>query len=98
MQKKTIRLQSCLKQYTYDQDKACTPVETVERFRQKLKATGLDIPLSPLFTVSCSLKIVPLWGGTECDIANVTMCSPTFCFLVCVSVSEAVDDPEINTV
>ena len=43
MQKKTIRLQSCLKQYTYDQDKACTPVETVERFRQKLKATGLDI-------------------------------------------------------
>ena len=43
MQKKTIRLQSCRKQYTYDQDKACTPVETVERFRQKLKAAGLDI-------------------------------------------------------
>ena len=43
MQKKTIRLQSCPKQYTYDQDKACTPVETVERFRKKLKATGLDI-------------------------------------------------------
>lgn len=43
MQKKTIRLQSCPKQYTYDQDKACSPVETVERFRQKLNATGLDI-------------------------------------------------------
>jgi ribosomal protein S12 methylthiotransferase accessory factor len=43
MQKKTIRLQSCPKQYTYDQDKACSPVETVERFRQKLKAAGLDI-------------------------------------------------------
>jgi len=43
MKKKTIRLQSCRKQYTFDQDKACTPVETVERFRQKLKITGLDI-------------------------------------------------------
>ncbi len=43
MKKKTIRLQSCRKQYTYDQDKACTPVETVERFMQKLKAAGLDI-------------------------------------------------------
>ena len=43
MQKKTIRLQSCPKRYTYDQDKACSPVETVDRFRKKLKATGLDI-------------------------------------------------------
>jgi ribosomal protein S12 methylthiotransferase accessory factor len=43
MQKKTIRLQSCRKQYTYDQDKACSPVETVERFKQKLQAAGLDI-------------------------------------------------------
>ena len=43
MKKKTIRLQSCRKQYTFDQDKACTPVETVERFRQKLKIAGLDI-------------------------------------------------------
>ena len=43
MKKQTIRLQSCRKQYTYDQDKACTPVETVERFQQKLKTAGLDI-------------------------------------------------------
>lgn len=43
MQKKTIRLQSCRKQYTYDQDKACSPVETVDRFRKRLKAAGLDI-------------------------------------------------------
>jgi ribosomal protein S12 methylthiotransferase accessory factor len=43
MKKQTIRLQSCRKQYTYDQDKACTPVETVEHFQQKLKTAGLDI-------------------------------------------------------
>ena len=43
MKKQTIRLQSCRKLYTYDQDKACTPVETVERFQQKLKTAGLDI-------------------------------------------------------
>jgi ribosomal protein S12 methylthiotransferase accessory factor len=43
MQKNTIRLQSCLKQYTYDQDKACTPEQTVERFQEKLKAADLDI-------------------------------------------------------
>ncbi len=43
MQKETIRVQSCQKQYTYDQDKACTPQETVERFQQKLKDAELDI-------------------------------------------------------
>ncbi|XOF35030.1 MAG: YcaO-like family protein [Candidatus Electrothrix sp. YB6] len=43
MQKNTIRLHSCLKQYTYDQDKACTPEQTVELFQERLKATGLDI-------------------------------------------------------
>ena len=43
MQKQTIRLQSCRKQYTYDQDKACSPVETVQRFHQKLKDAKLDI-------------------------------------------------------
>jgi len=43
MQKKTIRLQNCRKQYTYDQDKACSPVETVQRFQQKLKDADLDI-------------------------------------------------------
>ena len=43
MQKKTIRLQNCRKQYTYDQDKACSPVETVQRFQQKLNDADLDI-------------------------------------------------------
>ncbi|MDU9050516.1 MAG: YcaO-like family protein [Candidatus Electrothrix sp. Rat3] len=43
MKKNTIRLHSCLKEYTYDQDKACSPEQTVERFHEKLKATGLDI-------------------------------------------------------
>ncbi len=43
MQKNTIRLCSCPKQYTYDQDKACTPVQTVERFQERLKAVDLDI-------------------------------------------------------
>jgi ribosomal protein S12 methylthiotransferase accessory factor len=43
MEKNTIRLHSCLKEYTYDQDKACTPEQTVERFHERLKATGLDI-------------------------------------------------------
>ncbi len=43
MQKQTLRLQSCRKQYTYDQDKACSPVETVQRFRQKLADAKLDI-------------------------------------------------------
>lgn len=43
VQKKTITLQNCKKQYTYDQDKACTPEETVDRFLEKLKQTNLDI-------------------------------------------------------
>ncbi|MGB5686131.1 MAG: YcaO-like family protein, partial [Candidatus Electrothrix sp.] len=43
MEKNTIRLHSCLKEYTYDQDKACSPEQTVERFQKRLKATGLDI-------------------------------------------------------
>ncbi|CAK8719916.1 YcaO domain-containing protein [Candidatus Electrothrix laxa] len=43
MEKNTIRLHNCLKKYTYDQDKACSPKQTVERFQKRLKATGLDI-------------------------------------------------------
>lgn len=43
MQNKTIRLRSCPKHYTYDQDKACTPVQTVERFQERLKTVKLDI-------------------------------------------------------
>jgi ribosomal protein S12 methylthiotransferase accessory factor len=43
MIKKPIRLHDCQKKYTYDQDKACTPVETVQRFMDKLKEVDLDI-------------------------------------------------------
>jgi len=43
MQNNTIRLRSCPKRYTYDQDKACTPTQTVERFQERLKAVNLDI-------------------------------------------------------
>ncbi|GAB4346913.1 MAG: YcaO-like family protein [Desulfobulbaceae bacterium] len=43
MEKKTIRLQDCRKQYTYDQDKACTPQETIDRFMDRLKQSNLDI-------------------------------------------------------
>ena len=43
MEKKPIRLHDCHKHYTFDQDKACTPVETVQRFMDKLKEVKLDI-------------------------------------------------------
>ncbi len=43
MEKRTIRLTDCRKAYTYDQDKACTPEETVARFMERLEDTGLDI-------------------------------------------------------
>jgi ribosomal protein S12 methylthiotransferase accessory factor len=43
MQKKMIRLADCRKQYTYDQDKACTPQETIDRFMQRLREVNLDI-------------------------------------------------------
>lgn len=43
MKKKIITLQTCSKTYTYDQDKACSPEETVDRFHKKLKAADLDI-------------------------------------------------------
>ncbi|WP_319547752.1 YcaO-like family protein [Desulfogranum marinum] len=43
MTMKRLSLQSCRKKYTYDQDKACSPTETVHRFHQRLKATKLDI-------------------------------------------------------
>ncbi|MFH7321242.1 YcaO-like family protein [Desulfurivibrio sp. D14AmB] len=33
----------CLKSYTYDQDKVCSPEETVARFKQKLAEVKLDI-------------------------------------------------------
>ncbi len=41
--KKTIQLKDCLKHYTYDQDKFCTPEETIERFHKRLDEIDLDI-------------------------------------------------------
>jgi YcaO-like protein with predicted kinase domain len=43
MKKKIITLRSCPKNYTYDQDKACSPKETVARFQERLQACRLDI-------------------------------------------------------
>ncbi|MCL2790358.1 MAG: YcaO-like family protein [Desulfobulbus sp.] len=43
MKKKIIMLGPCPKQYTYDQDKACSPEETVARFQERLRATRLDV-------------------------------------------------------
>ena len=41
--KRIIELKPCAKHYTYDQDKACSPEDTVARFYEKLKAMDLDI-------------------------------------------------------
>ena len=43
LQKKNIRLKDCFKHYTLDQDKFCSPTETVERFQKRLKELKLDI-------------------------------------------------------
>ena len=43
MEIKKIRLSDCQKQYTYDQDKACTPQETIDRFMKRLEEVNLDI-------------------------------------------------------
>ena len=36
MEMKRIRLADCRKEYTYDQDKACSPQETIDRFMEPL--------------------------------------------------------------
>ena len=38
-----VELQDAYKGYTFDQDKLCTPEETVKRFRERLKRVNLDI-------------------------------------------------------
>ncbi len=43
MEKKMIRLQDCRKEYTYDQDKACTPQQTIDKFMKRLEESNLDI-------------------------------------------------------
>ncbi len=43
MKKRIIRLQDSFKHYTYDQDKSCSPEETVARFKKRLKENNLDV-------------------------------------------------------
>jgi len=43
MQKKNIRLKDCFKHYTLDQDKFCSPTETVEKFQKRLEELKLDV-------------------------------------------------------
>jgi len=43
MRTRKITLQDCFKTYTYDQDKAMSPEETVRRFQDRLKSVNLDI-------------------------------------------------------
>ncbi len=43
MKREVLKLNECLKNYTFDQDKAITPVETVKRFEARLKKVNLDI-------------------------------------------------------
>lgn len=43
MQNRQITLQDCFKTYTYDQDKAMSPEETVSKFQDRLKEVKLDI-------------------------------------------------------
>jgi len=43
MDKKIIRMKDCLKEYTYDQDKACSPEDTVKRFHDRLEEQQLDV-------------------------------------------------------
>lgn len=43
MKKNVIRLGSCRKQYTLDQDKACSPETTVARFHKRLAESRLDV-------------------------------------------------------
>jgi ribosomal protein S12 methylthiotransferase accessory factor len=43
MDPKPLKLHDALKQYRHDQDKIMTPEQTVERFRQRLAQSGLNI-------------------------------------------------------
>jgi ribosomal protein S12 methylthiotransferase accessory factor len=43
MEKKSIRLQDCLKTYTLDQDKAIRPEDTVSRFKERLNHLDVEI-------------------------------------------------------
>lgn len=43
MNKTPIRPQDCFKHFTVDQDKVCSPLETVQRFKDRLTEVNLDI-------------------------------------------------------
>ncbi|MBU3937481.1 MAG: YcaO-like family protein, partial [Proteobacteria bacterium] len=43
MNKSPIRPSDCFKHYTLDQDKVCSPTETVNRFKERLVEVNLDI-------------------------------------------------------
>jgi ribosomal protein S12 methylthiotransferase accessory factor len=43
MRNRKIELQDCFKTYTYDQDKAMSPEDTVRRFQDRLKSVNLEI-------------------------------------------------------
>lgn len=43
MNKTFVKLTDCYKHYTYDQDKVCTPLETVNRFKERLDKIDLFI-------------------------------------------------------
>jgi len=43
MNNSPIRPSDCFKHYTLDQDKVCSPIETVNRFKARLKEVNLDI-------------------------------------------------------
>lgn len=43
MNKSPIRPSDCFKHYTLDQDKVCSPIETVNRFKERLVEVNLDI-------------------------------------------------------
>ncbi|HSR36842.1 MAG TPA: YcaO-like family protein [Desulfurivibrionaceae bacterium] len=43
MRSQPIRPQDCFKSYTFDQDKVCSPIDTVNRFKARLNEVNLDI-------------------------------------------------------
>ena len=43
MKPAAIRPQDCFKAYTFDQDKVCSPTETIDRFKARLAEVNLDI-------------------------------------------------------
>ena len=55
-----IRYGDCLKSYTYDQDKVCTPEETIAKLKQRLAEVKLDI-LSDVRRVDSGRLDIPVY-------------------------------------